>query len=219
MRSLHNRHGLVCMVSDTEVVVPRRDPGVGDTQGAGHRRRADVHHQQRARGVPQRAPAASPGQGRHQHLRGLRAQPPRLLPLLLPRVQGTSSPAHRLASSVALRVSRRLVAPNAPPSSFFVYTAQIVGTARGYRPKKKHGSGGGGGGGNKRKRAALKDVRSDSEESCTSTSGASSDKSSVVQSFSPSTPLPTSASYRRPGNKRRKGVPHRSPFGSLIVEF
>jgi len=98
---------------------------------------------------------------------------------------------------------------------------KIVGTARGYRPKKKHGIGGGGGGGHKKKRAALKvkDVRSDSEDSCTSTSGASSDKSSVVQSFSPSTPPPTSASHRRPGNKRRKGVPHRSPFGSLIVEF
>ncbi|CAD6242899.1 unnamed protein product [Miscanthus lutarioriparius] len=76
---------------------------------------------------------------------------------------------------------------------------------------------GGGGGGDKKKRAALKvkDVRSDSEDSCTSTSGASS----VVQSFWPSTPPPTSASHRRPGNKRRKGVPHRSPFGSLIVEY
>ncbi|XP_062222366.1 protein RGF1 INDUCIBLE TRANSCRIPTION FACTOR 1-like [Phragmites australis] len=88
---------------------------------------------------------------------------------------------------------------------------KIVGTSRGYLPRKKYG---GGGGGNKKKRAALKVVRSDSEESCTSTS----DKSSVVQSFSLSTPSPTSAGYR-PGNKRRKGVPHRSPFGSLIVEF
>nr|ACG36827.1 hypothetical protein [Zea mays] len=93
---------------------------------------------------------------------------------------------------------------------------KIVGTARGYRPgKKKHG----GGGGNKKRAApapALKDVRSDSEDSCTSTSGASSDKSSVVQS---SPPPPTSASHRPPGNKRRKGVPHRSPLGSLIVEL
>ncbi|OEL31580.1 hypothetical protein BAE44_0007401 [Dichanthelium oligosanthes] len=92
---------------------------------------------------------------------------------------------------------------------------KIVGTSRGYRPRKKHVSGGG----NKKKRAALKDVRRcDSEDSCTGSSGASSDKSSVVQSFSPSTPPPTSASCR-PWNKRRKGVPHRSPFGNLIVEF
>uniref|UniRef100_A0A0E0CU90 B box-type domain-containing protein n=1 Tax=Oryza meridionalis TaxID=40149 RepID=A0A0E0CU90_9ORYZ len=101
---------------------------------------------------------------------------------------------------------------------------KIVGTSGGYRPRKKHGGCGGGGGGGgdggkrKKKRAALKDARYESEDSCTSTSGGSSDKSSVVQSFTPSTPPPTSASYRT-GNKRRKGVPHRSPFGSLIVEF
>ncbi|RLN07021.1 uncharacterized protein C2845_PM11G29540 [Panicum miliaceum] len=96
---------------------------------------------------------------------------------------------------------------------------KIVGTSRGYRQRKKHAAAAGGGGGNRsRKRAALKDVRCDSEDSCTGSSGGSSDRSSVVQSFSPSTPPPTSASCR-PWNKRRKGVPHRSPFGSLIVEF
>uniref|UniRef100_A0A0E0K3U7 PLATZ transcription factor family protein n=1 Tax=Oryza punctata TaxID=4537 RepID=A0A0E0K3U7_ORYPU len=96
---------------------------------------------------------------------------------------------------------------------------KIVGTSGGYRPRKKHGGcGGDDGGKKKKKRAALKDARYESEDSCTSTSGGSSDKSSVVQSFTPSTPPPTSASYRT-GNKRRKGVPHRSPFGSLIVEF
>ncbi|CAN6253707.1 unnamed protein product [Urochloa humidicola] len=95
---------------------------------------------------------------------------------------------------------------------------KIVGTARGYRPRKKHG-GGSGDGKKDRKRAAAaaalkQDVRRcDSEDSCTG----SSDRSSVVQScgFSP----PTSAASCRPWNKRRKGVPHRSPFGSLIVEF
>lgn len=105
---------------------------------------------------------------------------------------------------------------------FIFFSLQIVGTSGGYRPRKKHGGCGGGGGGDggkkKKKRAALKDARYESEDSCTSTSGGSSDKSSVVQSFTPSTPPPTSASYRT-GNKRRKGVPHRSPFGSLIVEF
>uniref|UniRef100_A0A8R7PIM7 Uncharacterized protein n=1 Tax=Triticum urartu TaxID=4572 RepID=A0A8R7PIM7_TRIUA len=72
---------------DKEVLVPRRDPRVGDPEGAGHHRRADLHHQQRARRLPQRAPAAQARQGRHQHLRRLRAQPPRHLPLLLPRMQ------------------------------------------------------------------------------------------------------------------------------------
>ncbi|XBI47854.1 hypothetical protein VPH35_111712 [Triticum aestivum] len=92
---------------------------------------------------------------------------------------------------------------------------KIVGTSGGHRPRKKHG---GVDGGKKKKRAAVKEARSDSEHSCTSTSGGSSDKSSVVQSFSPSTPPATSSSYRA-GNKRRKGIPHRSPFGSLIVEY
>ncbi|XP_020094577.1 uncharacterized protein LOC109714385 [Ananas comosus] len=57
---------------------------------------------------------------------------------------------------------------------------------------------------------------SDSDESYTSTSRGS-EKSSVVQSFTPSTPPPTSISYR--SAKRRKGIPHRAPFGSLILEF
>jgi hypothetical protein len=39
----------------------------------------------------------------------------------------------------------------------------------------------------------------------------------VVQSFTPSTPPATANSFRT--GKRRKGVPHRSPFGSLMVEF
>ncbi|KAK1618958.1 hypothetical protein QYE76_024475 [Lolium multiflorum] len=96
---------------------------------------------------------------------------------------------------------------------------KIVGTSGGYRPRKKQSSSGGSGGRKKKKRAALKDTRSESEHSCTSTSGGgSSDKSSVVQSFTPSTP-PAASSSCRTGSKRRKGVPHRSPFGSLIVEL
>ncbi|CAL4884766.1 unnamed protein product [Urochloa decumbens] len=91
---------------------------------------------------------------------------------------------------------------------------KIVGTARGYRPRKKHG---GGDSKKSKKRAAA--LKCDSEDSCTGSSGGSSDRSSVVQSFSPSTPPPTSAASCRPWNKRRKGVPHRSPFGSLMVEF
>ncbi|KAF5450634.1 hypothetical protein F2P56_030966 [Juglans regia] len=40
---------------------------------------------------------------------------------------------------------------------------------------------------------------------------------SKVRSFTPSTPPPTAASYRTA--KRRKGVPHRSPMGGLIIEY
>ncbi|CAN1334095.1 Protein RGF1 INDUCIBLE TRANSCRIPTION FACTOR 1 [Linum perenne] len=38
-----------------------------------------------------------------------------------------------------------------------------------------------------------------------------------VESFSPSTPPPTSMSFRTA--KRRKGIPHRAPMGGLIIEY
>ncbi|KAG8059802.1 hypothetical protein GUJ93_ZPchr0002g25277 [Zizania palustris] len=71
---------------------------------------------------------------------------------------------------------------------------KIVGTSEGYHPRKKHAVYGCGG--RKKKRVALKDTRFGSEDSCTSTSGGSSDKSSFVQSFTSSTPPPTPTSYR-----------------------
>jgi hypothetical protein len=92
--------------------------------------------------------------------------------------------------------------------------AQIVGTSGDYRGRKRHA-----GGGIKKTKKLHKGaaaVPSDSDDSSTTTSGGS-DKSSVVQSFTPSTPPATANSYRT--GKRRKGVPHRSPFGSLMVEF
>jgi hypothetical protein len=97
--------------------------------------------------------------------------------------------------------------------------AQIVGTSGEFRVRKKHAAV------KKKKKlpshkggaAAAAAMASDSEDdSSTSTSGGS-DKSSVVQSFTPSTPPATANSFRT--GKRRKGVPHRSPFGSLMVEF
>ncbi|KAH0456874.1 hypothetical protein IEQ34_014781 [Dendrobium chrysotoxum] len=57
---------------------------------------------------------------------------------------------------------------------------------------------------------------SGSEESYSSTSHGS-EKSTVVQSFNPSTLPPTVVSFR--STKRRKGIPHRAPFSSLILEF
>ncbi|KAM0919442.1 hypothetical protein ACQ4PT_008165 [Festuca glaucescens] len=95
---------------------------------------------------------------------------------------------------------------------------KIVGTSGEYRGRKKHAAG------MKRKLkkpttgGAAAAGSEDSDDSSTITSGGS-DKSSVVQSFTPSTP-PASAtanSYR--SAKRRKGIPHRSPFGSLMLDF
>uniref|UniRef100_A0A0D9ZPZ4 PLATZ transcription factor family protein n=1 Tax=Oryza glumipatula TaxID=40148 RepID=A0A0D9ZPZ4_9ORYZ len=91
---------------------------------------------------------------------------------------------------------------------------KIVGTSGDYRGRKRHA-----GGGIKKTKKLHKGaaaVPSDSDDSSMTTSGGS-DKSSVVQSFTPSTPPATANSYRT--GKRRKGVPHRSPFGSLMVEF
>ncbi|KAL5216788.1 hypothetical protein ABZP36_008189 [Zizania latifolia] len=88
---------------------------------------------------------------------------------------------------------------------------KIAGTSGGYRGQKRHG-----GGNNNKKKLHKGAVPSDSEDSSTTTSGGS-DKSSVVQSFTPSTPPATANSFRT--GKRRKGVPHRSPFGSLMLEF
>ncbi|KAJ6835140.1 uncharacterized protein M6B38_124215 [Iris pallida] len=69
---------------------------------------------------------------------------------------------------------------------------------------------------NKSKKKAMLPA-SDSEESYSSTSHGSA-KSNLIQSFSPWTPPPpTAANYRTA--KRRKGIPHRAPFGSLILEF
>ncbi|VAH51651.1 unnamed protein product [Triticum turgidum subsp. durum] len=87
---------------------------------------------------------------------------------------------------------------------------KIVGTSGEFRGRKRHA------GGKKMKLKLKKAAASDSDDSSTITSGGS-DKSSVVQSFSPSTPPATANSYR--SSKRRKGIPHRSPFGNLIVEF
>jgi len=91
--------------------------------------------------------------------------------------------------------------------------AQIVGSSGEYRVRKRHDAVKK----NKKKRTTpLHRAASESDDSSTSTSGRS-DKSSVVQSFTPSTPPATANSFRT--GKRRKGVPHRSPFGSLMVEF
>lgn len=60
----------------------------------------------------------------------------------------------------------------------------------------------------KNRTAPASSAVSDSDESFSST---------VVQSFTPSTPPPTALGFRTA--KRRKGIPHRAPFSSLILEF
>ncbi|URD99800.1 PLATZ transcription factor [Musa troglodytarum] len=59
-------------------------------------------------------------------------------------------------------------------------------------------------------------TESDTDESYTSISRGS-EKSNVTHSVIPSTPPPTAASLS--SAKRRKGIPHRAPFGSLTLEF
>ncbi|KAM1127523.1 hypothetical protein FF2_037169 [Malus domestica] len=84
---------------------------------------------------------------------------------------------------------------------------KIVGTSSGNPQKKNKYSKAMGG--------------SDSDDSYSSSShGIARFKSSChnkVQSFTPSTPPPTSTNYRTA--KRRKGIPHRAPMGGLIIEY
>ncbi|RWV97780.1 hypothetical protein GW17_00039405, partial [Ensete ventricosum] len=61
-------------------------------------------------------------------------------------------------------------------------------------------------------------TESDTDESYTSTSRGS-EKSNVTQSFTPSTPSPSPTAASLSSAKRRKGIPHRAPFGSLTLEF
>ncbi|KAI9125332.1 hypothetical protein K1719_003948 [Acacia pycnantha] len=76
----------------------------------------------------------------------------------------------------------------------------------------------------KKIRSAAAAFASESEDSYSSNSGSrhlhhhhGRHKNSRIQSFTPSTPPPTSASYRTA--KRRKGIPHRAPMGGLIIEY
>lgn len=90
---------------------------------------------------------------------------------------------------------------------------QIVGTSEGFNKtnhKKNNVNN------NIKKKKAFASP-SHSEESYSSTSHGSA-KSNVIQSFSPSTPPPTTVNSHRSA-KRRKGIPHRAPFGSLILEY
>jgi len=81
---------------------------------------------------------------------------------------------------------------------------KIVGTSGHF--KKKHLP--------EKKRLAVAVAASDSDDSLSSSSHHGRPKS---HNFSPSTPPPTSVNYR--SAKRRKGIPHRAPTGSLLIEY
>ncbi|URE00066.1 zinc-binding protein [Musa troglodytarum] len=81
---------------------------------------------------------------------------------------------------------------------------KITGTSSDCRKKKR----------TKNKKSTAE---SDSEESYLRSSSPSNERRNVTQSFTPSTPPPTAASFRTA--KRRKGVPHRAPFGTLLLGF
>ncbi|KAI3690020.1 hypothetical protein L2E82_47994 [Cichorium intybus] len=88
---------------------------------------------------------------------------------------------------------------------------KIVGTSRNFE-RKKHIS---------PENRHLMTAMSDSEDSYSSSShgrrGSNYNSRIHIQSFTPSTPPPTAASFRTA--KRRKGIPHRAPMGGLIIEY
>ncbi|KAB1670976.1 hypothetical protein [Gossypium barbadense] len=86
---------------------------------------------------------------------------------------------------------------------------KVVGTSKDFQKKKRQMG-----------------MASDSEDSYSSSSSSShrnylknsnNNNNNKVQSFSPSTPPPTSVNYRTA--KRRKGIPHRAPMAGLIIEY
>ncbi|URE05237.1 PLATZ transcription factor [Musa troglodytarum] len=88
---------------------------------------------------------------------------------------------------------------------------KIAGTASDYSRNRKNSKK------KKKKKKKKSTAGSDSEESCTSATSGSDKSHDGTQTFTPSTPSPTAARLR--SSKRRKGIPHRAPFGSLMLEF
>lgn len=80
---------------------------------------------------------------------------------------------------------------------------KIVGTSKKFQKRK-------------RQQSAM-DSDSDSHSSSCSHGRYKNNEDNKVQSFTPSTPPPTPATYRMA--KRRKGIPHRAPMGGLILEY
>lgn len=96
----------------------------------------------------------------------------------------------------------------------FSFNVQIVGTSKNFQKRKRHSP-------EKKRGPVPASAISDSEDSYSSSSrhggGRHKSPNNKVQSFTPSTPPPTAASYRT--TKRRKGIPHRAPMGGLVIEY
>ncbi|KAK4420313.1 hypothetical protein Salat_1981500 [Sesamum alatum] len=86
---------------------------------------------------------------------------------------------------------------------------KIVGTSKNFEKKNKKQSS------PEKKRAAA--AAAESEDSYSSSSSSLGRNSNKIPSFTPSTPPPTAVNYRTA--KRRKGIPHRAPFGVLTIEI
>ncbi|KAL0329073.1 UNVERIFIED_CONTAM: hypothetical protein Sradi_4894000 [Sesamum radiatum] len=86
---------------------------------------------------------------------------------------------------------------------------KIVGTSKNFQKKNKKQSS------PEKKRAAA--AAAESEDSYSSSSSSHGRNNHKIPSFTPSTPPPTAVNYRTA--KRRKGIPHRAPFGVLTIEI
>ncbi|CAN4128151.1 unnamed protein product [Withania somnifera] len=94
---------------------------------------------------------------------------------------------------------------------------KIVGTSKNFVKKPKQSP-------VKKRPSPVAAAAYDSEDSYSSSSssrsrsrGRPNSPVNKVQSFTPSTPPPTSLNYRTA--KRRKGIPHRAPMGGLVIGY
>ncbi|TMW83623.1 hypothetical protein EJD97_001172 [Solanum chilense] len=89
---------------------------------------------------------------------------------------------------------------------------KIVGTSSNFVKKKKKPKNS-----PEKKRSPAAVVAASEFDDSYSSSSSSHGRRNKIQSFTPSTPPPTSANYKTA--KRRKGIPHRAPTGGLFIEY
>ncbi|CAN4099780.1 unnamed protein product [Withania somnifera] len=82
---------------------------------------------------------------------------------------------------------------------------KIVGTSNNFVKKPKNSP--------NKKRSSVMALECEDSYSSSSSHG----RQNKIQSFTPSTPPPTSVNYKTA--KRRKGIPHRAPTGGLFIEY
>lgn len=84
---------------------------------------------------------------------------------------------------------------------------QIVGSSKNFRKMTRQSP--------EKKTGAM--AASESEDSYSSSSSSHGRNTIKFPSFTPSTPPRTAVGFR--SAKRRKGIPHRSPMGGLMIEI